>query len=415
MHLLHSQNDTVSTVIFLRNPPPFSPEQLTPPPILPEELIREILLRLSVKYLVQFKCVCKLWKTLISDSQFVKSHLQISRINSQQLVFSVLEKPYKIASYSLEPLFENSSTPIEPVTFCSMKNSKRCIIGSCNGLLCVFHSYHNTVELWNPSIRFKSNKSPQVVSRDWLIMQYGFGYDQVNDKYKVLLVARHKRDFTQSLTKIYTFGENIWKTIPNFSIRPTRRIGKFVNGTLNWMVYKGGVHSNQFMIFSFHVEKETYREMLLPQNDGPIYMRSQQNLYVLNNCLCMRDHNGVVWLMKEYGVVESWTKLMILPILKNAPCFDVPLFISENSVLFMRTWSSSFHTFNFFNNGANETSFAEPWDISEQGAVTLIPKSSSQLVLYNSDIDQCYPLIVKTSTIGLDLHIHCESLVSLQW
>ncbi|KAL5062994.1 hypothetical protein RYX36_024731 [Vicia faba] len=270
MHLHHSQNDTVSTAIILRIPPPFSPEQFIPPPILPEELITEILLRLPVKYLVQFKCVCKSWKTLISDSQFAKNHLQISRMTTQQWVFSDFEKPYKIASYSLKPLFENWSTPVKPVTLGHMKNIKRCIIGSCNGLLCVFHSSQNTVKLWNPSIRFKSNKSPPAVSsHDWLILQYGFGYDQVNDKYKMLLVARHKRDFTQSLSKIYTFGENIWKIIQNFSIRPTRRIGKFVSGTLNWMVYKSDDIDDQLMnIFSFDVEKETYREMLLPQNDG---------------------------------------------------------------------------------------------------------------------------------------------------
>ncbi|XP_058745299.1 F-box/kelch-repeat protein At3g23880-like [Vicia villosa] len=410
MHIHQLQNDTVSNSVNHRIPPPF----------LPEELIREILSRLSVKSLLQFKRVCKLWKTLISDSQFAKSHLQISRITTQQLVFSVIEEPYKIASFSLEPLFENSSTSVEPVTLRSMKNNQRCIIGSCNGLLCVFNSSQNTVKLWNPSIRFKSNKSPQAVSPDWHIMHYGFGYDQVNEKYKVLLVARNKYNFTQSLTKTYTFGENIWKTIPNFSFRPTKRIGKFVNGTLSWMVYKGGPNIfDQFMnIFSFDLEKETYREMLLPQIDGD-NVHIHRTLYVLSDCLCVWDVNGVVWSMKEYGVVESWTKLLIIPykkiILQNQLYYVEPLFISDNSVLLMRTKFSQFHLLNLFRNNANRTSFVEPLVISENGGVTLIPESSSELVLYNSNSGCLDPLITITSTLGLDLHIHCESLVSLQW
>jgi len=38
----------------------------------------EVLSFLSVKYLMHFKCVCKSWKTIISDPTFVKLHLKIS-------------------------------------------------------------------------------------------------------------------------------------------------------------------------------------------------------------------------------------------------------------------------------------------------------------------------------------------------
>ncbi|MCI40987.1 F-box/kelch-repeat protein, partial [Trifolium medium] len=43
-----------------------------PLPFLPEELIIQILLRLPVRSLIEFKCVCKSWKTLISDPKFAK-------------------------------------------------------------------------------------------------------------------------------------------------------------------------------------------------------------------------------------------------------------------------------------------------------------------------------------------------------
>uniref|UniRef100_M0ZY92 F-box n=1 Tax=Solanum tuberosum TaxID=4113 RepID=M0ZY92_SOLTU len=47
-------------------------------PTLPQELITAILVRLPVKYLLQFKCVSKNWFALISSPHFVKTHLSFS-------------------------------------------------------------------------------------------------------------------------------------------------------------------------------------------------------------------------------------------------------------------------------------------------------------------------------------------------
>ncbi|MCI27031.1 F-box/kelch-repeat protein, partial [Trifolium medium] len=47
----------------------------SPLPTLPFDLIGEILCRLPVKLLLQFQCVCKFWKSLISDPSFAKKHL----------------------------------------------------------------------------------------------------------------------------------------------------------------------------------------------------------------------------------------------------------------------------------------------------------------------------------------------------
>ncbi|XP_062015337.1 putative F-box protein At3g51171 [Rosa rugosa] len=40
-----------------------------------EDVIAEILARLPVKSLMRFRCVCKSWRALISESYFVKKHL----------------------------------------------------------------------------------------------------------------------------------------------------------------------------------------------------------------------------------------------------------------------------------------------------------------------------------------------------
>lgn len=232
----------------------------------------------------------------------------------------------------------------------------------------------------NPSIRFNSEKSPQAVSFSSHIEHYGFGFDEVNNKYKVLLVLLNQNNTSQSLTKIYTFGDDSWKTIQDFPpsrIRPFRLLGKFVSGTLNWIVEneKDGVSSNQSVILSFDLEKEAYSEVLLPRNAGG----SVGSLYVLNNCLGVcysnvaQDIQWVVWLMKDYGDVESWTKFVIIPNLKPA-------------------------------------SFVEPLFVSDNGVVVLVSKLFSQLVLYSLNSGEFYyPSL--TINLGIDLHVHRESLV----
>ena len=44
----------------------------------PDEIIREILSRLPVKSLLQFRSVSKHWKSLISDKHFIQSHYKIA-------------------------------------------------------------------------------------------------------------------------------------------------------------------------------------------------------------------------------------------------------------------------------------------------------------------------------------------------
>jgi len=47
-------------------------------PYLPHELIVQILLRLPVRSLIRFKCVCKSWFSLISHDNFANSHYEVT-------------------------------------------------------------------------------------------------------------------------------------------------------------------------------------------------------------------------------------------------------------------------------------------------------------------------------------------------
>ena len=349
--------------------------------LLPEELISEILFRVPVRSLLQFRCVCKSWKTLISHPQFAMHRLRTSiahpNIAHQQLTSS------KLVSYSVHSLLQNSSIP-EQGHYYSSTSHKYRILGSCNGLLCLSDINLTHVVLCNPSIRSQSKKFQIMVSPRSCFTYYCFGYDHVNDKYKLLVVVG---SFQKSVTKLYTFGADCYcsKVIQNFPCHPTRKPGKFVSGTLNWIAKRDlNNDDQQRMILSFDLATETYGEVLLP--DGDHDKICSPTLDVLRVCLCVcfsdyRKGHWIVWLMKEYGVPNSWTKLVTIPYIKLGICrwshLFVPLCISENGVLLLKT-------------------------------------TSSKLVIYNlNDGRMDYLRIV--DELGFDIHVYHESLVSPQF
>jgi len=68
--------------------------------------------------------------------------------------------------------------------------------------------------LWNPSIKLKSKLSPTITAFDrFMVLHCGFGYDQVNDRYKVVAVVLNGCTLDETTTLIYTFGEKNWTTI----------------------------------------------------------------------------------------------------------------------------------------------------------------------------------------------------------
>ncbi|KEH41428.1 putative F-box domain-containing protein [Medicago truncatula] len=360
IRLHHSQNHTVfsqplsETTVKNEQPLPPTGDEA---PILPEEVLFDILLRLPVRSLLQLKLVCKSWKTLISNSQFTKTHLLTSSTAYPQL-FSGDDR--EIVCYAVKPLLENPSTLVQPVTI--GMTHRYGILGSCNGLLCLYDDSQSNFRLWNPLINLKSDTFPIVASFDKKLVTYhGFGYDQVNDKYKLLLFVHNQDDFTERITRIYTFGENSWTTLQNFPSYPSMWSGKFVSGTLNWIVSKNAVNSNQRVILSVDLEKETYGELLLPQHDG--YRVCDPIMYVLSNCLCVCSDNHsethlAVWIMKEYGVAESWTILTIISHEKlfwGRPRHPIvePLFVSKDGVLLLRTMRSKLVLCNLNNGGVD--------------------------------------------------------------
>jgi F-box interacting protein len=90
----------------------------------------------------------------------------------------------------------------------------------------------------------------------------------------------------------------------------TCSFGMLASGALHWLVNPKAESDRTNLILAFDLGVEEYR--LVPQPD--FYDKnSSMNVGVLGGCLtihCNRyRHRLDVWVMKEYGVKESWTKL----------------------------------------------------------------------------------------------------------
>ncbi|XP_057448183.1 F-box/kelch-repeat protein At3g23880-like [Lotus japonicus] len=305
------------------NPPGDSP----PFPTLPFELGVEILCRLPVKSLLQLRCVCKSWKSLISDPKFAKNHLRCSSTDftRHRLFLSYNTLPgdrfkFLLKDYPLLSVF-NAAMPA-PATELGypLSNIFNFVMDFCHGIIMVCFNYKRCILLWNPSTRiFK--ELPRLRNRPLVgtFITYGFGYDNLADRYKVVAVLCYETDsdtggykknktdaeFYRTQVQVHTLGTHAWREIQDFpSCVPFTGTGKFLNGTLNWLVS----HESNWFINSLNLGKESYQK-ILPPDDGN---EPENFLGVLKDCLCVLCGDALVWnvwLMKEYGNQNSWTKL----------------------------------------------------------------------------------------------------------
>ncbi|RHN54661.1 hypothetical protein MtrunA17_Chr5g0409301 [Medicago truncatula] len=69
-------------------------------------------------------------------------------------------------------------------------------------------------------------------------------------------------------------------------------------------------------------EFESYQKISPPNLEG-VDVRNLSALGVLRDCLCVTTTSDDVWVMKEYGNKESWTKLFTIPYMRDPSKRDV--------------------------------------------------------------------------------------------
>ncbi|PHT68129.1 hypothetical protein T459_27616 [Capsicum annuum] len=149
-------------------------------PKLPQELITAILVRLPVKSLLQFKSVSKEWFALISSS--------------------------------------------------------------VNGLI-FYRIWFNSLVLWNPSTgKYKQlpDLMPTQMVTTGYCFNYGFGYDEVHNDYKIVALFREIRKHCVG-AKIYSLKSDSWRILDDAQGEMLYDgSGKLVNGKLHWVTIVDG-------------------------------------------------------------------------------------------------------------------------------------------------------------------------------
>ncbi|KAM7490829.1 hypothetical protein LguiA_033750 [Lonicera macranthoides] len=150
----------------------------------------------------------------------------------------------------------------------------------------------------------------------------GFGFDEKNNDYKVVRIINiyhHTPSGGRGHTvkaEIFNLSSNSWRkldaSLPRVQFEFCFEL--LFNGVFHWYAQNYCDNSAYESILSFHMSTEVFKEIHFP---GTCYRNKRSRLAVLNNesfaLILFEDYNQApknfeIWVMKEYGVKESWTK-----------------------------------------------------------------------------------------------------------
>ncbi|XP_061993296.1 F-box protein At3g07870-like [Rosa rugosa] len=255
---------------------------------LPQGLVMDILSRLSLKTLFKCRCVYKSWLFITADPHF--THLCLSRVPID------------------DPFYVGNPVSGEYITIPLPKEA------------CLKYSF------------------------------LGLGYSASTNEYKVLqsssCINKAKVLDAECEALIYRIGTGggAWRSIgktPPDEIRDPP-FSSFLHGALHWI---SAGSQNFVFIHSFNFETEKFRTLPPPGYFKPIQQKSKQclKLGVLEGCLFLcvcgdEPRQFDMWVMKDYGVEESWTKTLVFeglypPPELNNDAYEPLVFLRNGDIL----------------------------------------------------------------------------------
>ncbi|XP_073045527.1 F-box protein At3g07870-like [Primulina eburnea] len=306
---------------------------------LPDHVLCDIFSRLPLKSIFHCSRVCKMFLQLVKDSCFIELHRARSSVLTTNLIFQ-----HSLGQLSTRRLFTfNHEEP--PLSFCTCddQNKHYCchhglytwnisvftfhtrrhvLVGSCDGLLCLYFdsSPKPFYAICNP-IRREQIKLPCLAIStpfNTYANYSGFGYCRKTKQYKVIslmyLISIDPLTSEESkrlVADVHTLGSDSWRRIENAPWPKRKSFDPLLNDALHWITTSCKPCE---LISSFDLAAETFKFVPPPAHFSLQYIDkiSSINIGVLKNCLCIcyiyKDTVFEVWLMKEYGVKESWTR-----------------------------------------------------------------------------------------------------------
>ncbi|XP_057506612.1 F-box protein At3g07870-like [Actinidia eriantha] len=294
----------------------------------PEDVLVDVLARLPIEIIVRCTLVCKSWFSLITSPNFISHHLNriISNNKGHLLIRYRTDKPRQ-EYCSLR--FDDNNTFDEYKSFdfpFTRLHSYFDIVGSCNGLICLSDDqfrYNVRMYLWNPCIRkVLAIPRPNVTfcSHGSFDHALGFGFDSVSNDFKVVRIVHLASVMVPSEVEVYTLKSGCWKSISDEAlpyIVDMRSRQAYVDGAAHWLAYTPtGEDDFRNLIVLFDMSSEVFREMPVPKSvhrfddwmGNTSLVAFRESISLIELWVCGYDPYCTVWVMKDYGVAESWSK-----------------------------------------------------------------------------------------------------------
>ncbi|XP_028779076.1 F-box/kelch-repeat protein At3g23880-like [Neltuma alba] len=314
---------------------------------LPPEVWVDILRRLPLKSIGTCMSVCKSWKSFIADPYFLsqRSTLQVNQTNGSLLIglYPLIIENYsgEMKHYFVQDCYLVRSDSHQGTKYHSYHQKLLLsdtyydlrLIGVCNGLVCfVQPPYHKNTSMliWNPSLRryidFPTS-APSIVTYPGPrpLSLFGFGYDSKNNDFKVVRVfCLWVKEEAIPQVEVYSLASASWKKVsskvPPFLVVEKTSQTMFLNDAIHWLVRIRKGNDVYYTILSFDVVKETLSELML----GHCLKETLADINILPGLVDLlaistfylgTSHQTFfsVWVMKKYGVVESWTEMFRFP------------------------------------------------------------------------------------------------------
>ncbi|CAN1123669.1 F-box protein CPR1 [Linum perenne] len=260
---------------------------------IPTDILTNILERITdVRDLVRWRRVSKRWLSIIDNPDFIQRHLHRS-------------SKYPLTTRSKLGLFVQTSGSC---VLYRPENTRRILypgsvnlIGTCDGLICFQHNSEPKPQILNPSTgerRYFNTFSSRQNGSDPLFNKYGFGYDELSDDYKLVVIRGGKVEFhCVRARKCRTIEFQFCNLIPEPK-------GVLAYGALHWI---GRGH----VLYAVDLGSETVRKMQWTPdvNCGcglySVGVVLSEYLFLLR---VTNGHRVQVWLMKEYWNKDSMVK-----------------------------------------------------------------------------------------------------------
>ncbi|CAK7322643.1 unnamed protein product [Dovyalis caffra] len=312
--------------------------------ILPEHILQSIFFKLPIATLVRCRYVCKSWRHILADPNFAKLHGRFANLLlfvDRKGLSSRLSRCRNL--YFLEPeggSIDYGKSLATVFSWSSELSSVFSVENSCKGLLCL---RRNNIDGLTDGIWILNPLTGEYIilppHEDDQIRQYfyrcGLGFCPNTNLYKVIKMFHTRHDKTMN-AEVYTLGTDEWRKIgvvPQYNAPRRDNLRSFtnapcrynwsltnasVNGSIHWLIMDmNGPRIRPIQMCAFDFEIEKFRSFGLP----PIFQGDDYcwtEIGVVRESLCISCRNRFrlqvteIWLMKEYGVEGSWTKMLVL-------------------------------------------------------------------------------------------------------